>query len=95
MRSRNKRRDRHPRLRKDVAEAVGAPVSGTVREPHSVVCEANEPAGRIARIEMMNDALKVVKTLDEIDDATRRINDLLHELSVYTGEDYVIEDLEV
>ncbi len=61
----------------------------------SVVKERLFAAGRIARIEMMNDALKVVKTLEEIDDATRRINDLLHELSVYTGEDYVIEDLEV
>jgi len=61
----------------------------------SVVKERLFAAGRITRIEVMNDALKVVKTLEEIDDATRRINELLHELSVYTGEGYAIERIEV
>lgn len=52
-------------------------------------------AGKIARIEMVNDALNVVKTLDEIDEITLKLRELLHELSVYTGERYSIEHLEV
>jgi outer membrane protein TolC len=52
-------------------------------------------AGRIARTEMAADALKVVKTLDEIDETTHKAKELLHELSVYTGEVYAIEHLEV
>ena len=52
-------------------------------------------AGRVARVEVTNDALNVVKTLDEIDEVTLKINELLHGLSVYTGEDYTIEGLEV
>ncbi|OPY76708.1 MAG: outer membrane channel protein [Syntrophorhabdus sp. PtaU1.Bin058] len=61
----------------------------------SAVKERLFVAGRIAKVEMTDDALNVVKTLDEIDGVTLRVNELLHELSVYTGEDYVIEDLEV
>jgi len=61
----------------------------------AVVKERLFAAGSITRIEVMNDALKVVKTLEEINDATRRINELLHEMSVYTGEGYAIGRLEV
>jgi len=52
-------------------------------------------AGKTARIETVNDALKVVKTLDEIDEIMLRAKELLHELSVCTGESYAIEQLEV
>lgn len=61
----------------------------------SAVKERLFAAGRITRIEMINDALKVVKTLEEIDEITRKIEELLHELSVYTGEGYASERLEV
>lgn len=61
----------------------------------SAVKERLFAAGRIDRVEVTNDALNVVRTLDEIDGVTLRTNELLHELSVYTGEDYAIEGLEV
>jgi outer membrane protein TolC len=61
----------------------------------SAIRERFFAAGKIARIETVNDALKVVKTLDEIDEIMLKAKELLHELSVCTGESYAIEQLEV
>ncbi len=61
----------------------------------SAIRERLFAAGKIARIETVNDALKVVKTLDEIDEIMLKTKELLHELSVCTGESYAIEQLEV
>jgi outer membrane protein TolC len=52
-------------------------------------------AGKILKIEMMDEAIKVVKTLDALDNLKLKITNILEDLSLSTGIKYAAEGLEV
>ena len=45
-------------------------------------------AGTISNLEMVDEALKVVKTVDAIENLKLKVKTLLHDISFYTGEKY-------
>jgi outer membrane protein TolC len=52
-------------------------------------------AGLISRIEMIDEALKTVKTLDAIDNLRLKLKAVLQDLSFYTGDKYEADNLRV
>jgi len=54
----------------------------------SLAKERMYSAGMISRIEVVDEALKAVKTLDAIDMLRLKLKGLLQDLSFYTGDDY-------
>ncbi|MCX5811151.1 MAG: TolC family protein [Proteobacteria bacterium] len=52
-------------------------------------------AGAISKIEMVDEALSVVKTLEAIDNLELRLKTVLQDLSFYTGEDYDANSVKV
>jgi len=52
-------------------------------------------AGKILKLEMMDEAIKVVKTLDALDNLKLKFINILQDLSFVTGKTYASEGLEV
>ncbi|MCX5805958.1 MAG: TolC family protein [Proteobacteria bacterium] len=52
-------------------------------------------AGTISKIEVVDEALKAVKTLDAIDNLKLRLKALLQDLSFYTGDSYDADSLRI
>ncbi|OPX96996.1 MAG: outer membrane channel protein [Syntrophorhabdus sp. PtaB.Bin006] len=61
----------------------------------SLIKERLFVAGTISRIDMVNEALKTIKIVDEIDNLAARLKGLLEDLSFLTGEDYSAEGMKV
>jgi len=61
----------------------------------SITKERMHSAGMISKIEMVDEALKAVKTLDAIDNLRLKLKAVLQDLSFYTNEKYDADNLRV
>jgi len=67
----------------------------TLYKELSLTKERYYKAGRISKVEMVDEAVKAVKTLDEIDTLKLKVSTLSKDLSFYTGDAYEAETLRV